>query len=62
MFYFFSDLIYLMLDIANENVDRALAEHLCQLYSVDYHNDGKNSNPSPIDRKTFAQYISYAKE
>lgn len=54
------DLIYLMLDTASPSVDRALAQHLCQLYAVD-RNTAQITQP-PLDRKTLAHYISYARE
>jgi DNA replicative helicase MCM subunit Mcm2 (Cdc46/Mcm family) len=49
-----------MLDTPNPSLDRALAQHLCQLYATDRNEN--NTNFIPYDRKTMAHYISYARE
>mmetsp|Transcript_41450 Transcript_41450/g.29879 ORF Transcript_41450/g.29879 Transcript_41450/m.29879 type:complete len:82 (+) Transcript_41450:1905-2150(+) len=62
------DLIYLVLDRQNDTQDRRLANHIVSLYSKangfedddDYH--GQRTNTNIIDKKFFAQYISYARQ
>ena len=57
------DLIYLLLDVANEVRDSALARHLVSLYSVrdDSAASGRSTDGS-IDITTLARYISFARQ
>eukprot|EP00743_Colponemidia_sp_Colp-15_P005150 GILK01005544.1.p1 GENE.GILK01005544.1~~GILK01005544.1.p1 ORF type:complete len:819 (-),score=120.80 GILK01005544.1:121-2577(-) len=50
------DLIYLMLDRANEQSDRRLAKHIVSLY-----HDQPEIQTADIDKETLASYISYAR-
>lgn len=52
------DLIYLVLDKANDANDRRLARHLVSLY---YANAGTHQSV-PIDMQTMTRYISYSKK
>ena len=56
------DLIYLMLDKANEKQDSKLASHILTLYSPEYSRNPEKFQKSKLDRALFTKYISYARK
>lgn len=56
------DLIYLMLDKANEKQDEKLASHILTLYSPEYSKNPGSFQSGIISREIFTKYISYARK